>query len=178
MTLLFGFAPFLLFAILSRLSADLALWLAFASAFVVTIRDFVESPSLRFLDGASLALFGLLALWRGFIEPELSLSAVRTLVDTGLCLVILISLLRGRPFSQPYIAREAKDWPAPVFLRVNQMISRGWGLAFATMALADGAVTFLSASFYVGIAANVVALCFAITLTLRYPVLAAERLAR
>jgi hypothetical protein len=58
------------------------------------------------------------------------------------------------------------------------MISRGWGLAFATMALADGAVTFLSASFYVGIAANVVALCFAITLTLRYPVLAAERLAR
>src|SRR5579864_3130870 len=37
MTLLFGFAPFFLFAILSRLSADLALWLAFASAFVVTI---------------------------------------------------------------------------------------------------------------------------------------------
>ncbi len=65
MTLLFGFAPFLLFAILSRLSADLALWLAFASAFVVTIRDFVESPSLRLLDGVSLALFGILALWRG-----------------------------------------------------------------------------------------------------------------
>jgi len=37
MTLLFGFAPFLLFAILSRLSADLALWLAFASAFVGTL---------------------------------------------------------------------------------------------------------------------------------------------
>ena len=44
MTLLFGFAPFILFALLSRLSADLALWVAFAAAFVVTIRDFVESP--------------------------------------------------------------------------------------------------------------------------------------
>lgn len=180
MTLLFGFAPFLLFAILSRLSADLALWLAFASAFVVTIRDFVESPSLRLLDGVSLALFGILALWRGFVAPELSLSAVRTIVDLGLCLAIFVSLLRRRPFSLPYANRDSKihHWPMPVFLRVNQMISLVWGLTFAVMALADGAVTFLSASFYLGIAVNVVALCFAITFTLRYPALAAERQAR
>ena len=62
MTLILGFAPFILFAMLSRLSADLALWAAFAAAFVVTIRDFVESPSLRLLDIGSLAVFGLLAL--------------------------------------------------------------------------------------------------------------------
>ncbi|MES2293408.1 MAG: hypothetical protein V4527_08940 [Pseudomonadota bacterium] len=180
MTLLFGFAPFLLFAILSRLSADLALWLAFAAAFVVTIRDFVESPSLRLLDGASLILFGLLALWRGFVAPELSLPAVRTIVDAGLCLVIFISLLRRQPFSLQYASRDSKDrvWPLPVFIRVNRMISLVWGLIFAAMALADGAVTFLSASFYIGIAVNVVGLCIAITFTLRYPVLAAERLAR
>ena len=47
MNLVIGFAPFILFALLSRLSADLALWVAFAAAFVVTIRDFVESPSLQ-----------------------------------------------------------------------------------------------------------------------------------
>src|SRR3954464_15568755 len=99
MNLVVGFAPFILFAALSRLSADLALWLAFAAAFVVTIRDFVESPSLRLLDGVSLALFGGLALWRGFAQPELSLTAVRTIVDAGLCLAIFISLLRRRPFS-------------------------------------------------------------------------------
>ncbi|MEO8895954.1 MAG: hypothetical protein ABI450_08750 [Rhizomicrobium sp.] len=180
MTLLFGFAPFLLFAILSRLSADLALWLAFAAAFVVTIRDFVESPSLRLLDGVSLALFGLLALWRGFVAQELSLSAVRTIVDAGLCLAIFASLLRRRPFSLQYASRDSKDrhWPLPVFLRVNHRISLIWGLTFAAMALADGAVTFLSASFYLGIAVNVVALCFAITFTLRYPALAAEQQAR
>jgi len=102
MTLLFGFAPFLLFAILSRLSADLALWLAFAAAFVVTIRDFVESPTLRLLDGVSLTLFGLLALVRGFAAPELSLAAVRTIVDAGLCLAILFSLFRRQPFSLQY----------------------------------------------------------------------------
>src|SRR5215469_7537921 len=99
MTLIFGFAPFILFALLSRLSADLALWLAFAAAFVVTIRDFVESPSLRLLDGVSLVLFGLLALIRGFFLPELSLAAVRTIVDAVLCVAILVSLFRGKPFS-------------------------------------------------------------------------------
>jgi hypothetical protein len=180
MTLLFGFAPFLLFAILSRLSADLALWLAFAAAFVVTIRDFVESPTLRLLDGASLILFGLLALGRGFVAPELSLTAVRTIVDVCLCLAILLSLLRRQPFSLQYASQDSKGqhWPLPVFLRVNWLISSVWALSFAVMALADGVVTFLAAPFYVGIAASVVALSFAVAFTLRYPVLAAQQLAR
>jgi len=51
-------SAFILFALLSRLSADLALWTAFAVAFVVTIRDFIERPALRLLDGVSLLLFG------------------------------------------------------------------------------------------------------------------------
>lgn len=181
MTLLFGFAPFILFVVLSRLSADLALWLAFAASFVVTIRDFVESPSLRLLDGVSLALFGLLALIRGFVAPELSLALVRTIVDGVLCLAIIASLLRGKPFSLQYASRTSHHeppWPLPVFLRVNRVISLVWGLAFAVMTLADGAVAFLSLPFYVGIGGSVVALAAAITFTLLYPALAAERLAR
>src|SRR5476651_2449139 len=88
MTLILGFAPFILFALLSRLSGDLALWTAFAAAFVVTIRDFVERPTLRLLDGFSLTLFGLLALGRGFVAPDLSLTAVRTIVDAVIALAI------------------------------------------------------------------------------------------
>src|SRR5471030_1136631 len=78
MNLVLGFGPFVLFALLSRLSADLALWAAFAAAFVVTIRDFIERPQLRLLDGVSLFLFGGLALWRGFVDPGLTLAALRT----------------------------------------------------------------------------------------------------
>ena len=180
MTLLFGFAPFILFAILSRLSADLALWLAFAAAFVVTIRDFVERPMLRLLDGASLFLFGCLALGRGFVAPGLSLAAVRMLVEMGLCLVIVFSLVRRQPFSLQYASRDTqgRHWPMPAFLRVNFLISLVWGLAFAAMAVADGAVTFLSASFSLGVGVSVVTLAAAITFTLRYPVLAAARLPR
>ena len=181
MTLLFGFAPFILFALLSRLSADLALWLAFAASFVVTIRDFVESPSLRLLDGASLALFASLALIRGFVMPELSLAIVRTIVDGVLCLAVFISLVRGQPFSLQYATRDNQThphWPLSAFLKVNQRISLVWGLSLAAMTLADAAVAFLALSFYVGIAMSVVALAAAITFTLLYPALAAERLAR
>ena len=180
MTLLLGFAPFILFAILSRLSADLALWLAFAAAFVVTIRDFVERPTLRLLDAASLALFGLLALGRGFVAPGLSLAAVRLMVETGLFLVILFSLLRHAPFSLQYANRDTRGqhWPMAAFLQVNFLISLVWGLAFAAMALADGAVTFLAAPFSLGVGISVVALAAAATFTLRYPVLAAARLPR
>ncbi len=180
MNLLFGFAPFLLFVILSRLSADLALWLAFASSFIVTIRDFVESPSLRLLDGACLALFGLLALGRGFLMPGLSLAAVRTIVEAGLCLMIFYSLFRGQPFSLQYASRESKEphWPMAAFLRVNRLTSLTWGIGFAAMGLADGAVALAALPFYVGIAMNIVALSFCISFTLRYPVLAARRLPR
>src|SRR5476649_2351091 len=130
MTLVLGFAPFILFALLSRLSADLALWAAFAAAFVVTIRDFVERPALRLLDGTSLALFGLLALARGFVSPDLSLAAVRALVDAILLLAITVSLIRRRPFSLQYASFETggRVWPLPLFLRVNYVISAGWAL--------------------------------------------------
>ncbi len=177
MTLILGFAPFILFALLSRLSADLALWTAFAAAFVVTIRDFVERPVLRLLDGTSMALFGLLALGRGFIAPDLPLAAVRTIVDTVMAVAIAISLLRGQPFSLQYASPQTagRVWPLPQFLRVNFIISATWLLAFAAMTMADAAVTFLPVPLYVGVAVSIVAVGCAVTLTLRYPLSAAAR---
>jgi len=178
MTLILGFSPFILFALLSRLSADLALWVAFAAAFVVTIRDFVERPTLRLLDGTSLALFGLLALARGFVTPDLSLAAVRALVDAVLFLAITISLLRRRPFSLQYASGETggRVWPLALFLRVNYVISAAWALAFLAMTLADTAVTFWPVPLDAGVAVSILALAFGITRTLRYPMRRSARL--
>ena len=180
MNLVVGFAPFILFALLSRLSADLALWVAFAAAFVVTIRDFVESPSLRLLDVGSFLLFALLALVRGFLDPTLSLAAVRFIAEAALFLLLLAPLLFKRPFSVAYARldpREA-DWPAELFLRVNMLVSAVWVLAFAAMAAADGVVTFdPRLPLWASVAVSVAALAGAITFTLRYPALAARRVA-
>ncbi|HUJ02423.1 MAG TPA: hypothetical protein VLW75_02210, partial [Rhizomicrobium sp.] len=83
MGILLGFAPFILFALATSVSMSLALWLAFAAAFVNTIRDFVASPTVRVLDAGSMALFGSLALYFGFVDPSLSIEAVRLIVDGG-----------------------------------------------------------------------------------------------
>jgi hypothetical protein len=167
MNLVLGFGPFILFGLLSRLSADLALWAAFAAAFVVTIRDFIERPALRLLDGTSLLLFGALALWRGFLDPGLTLAALRMIVDLGLTVAILVSLLIRKPFSLQYAGRGG--WNEADFQRVNFVISLVWLAAFAAMALADALVTFAGQPLYVGIAVSVAAFALSILVTLRYP---------
>ena len=167
MNLVLGFGPFILFALLSRLSADLALWMAFAAAFVVTIRDFIERPALRLLDGVSLILFGALALWRGFFDPGLTLAALRTIVDLGLTAAILFSLVRKKPFSLQYAGRGG--WSENDFLRVNFVISFVWLAAFIAMALADALVTLAGQPQYIGIAVCVAAFALSTLVTLRYP---------
>ncbi len=180
MNLVVGFSPFILFAVFSRLSADLALWVAFAAAFVVTIRDFVESPSLRLLDAGSLVLFALLALWRGFLDPNLSLAAVRFIAETALLLVLAIPLALRRPFSVDYARldpREA-DWPPALFLRVNYQVSATWTFAFLAMAAADAAVVFgPQLPLWSSVGVSVLALAGAVTFTLRYPAYVAKRAA-
>ena len=167
MNLVLGFASFILFALLSPLSADLALWTAFAAAFVVTIGDFIERPTLRLLDCVSLILFAGLALWRGFWDPGLSLAALRTIVDLVLTAMILFSIIAKKPFSLQYAGKSG--WSDAEFLRVNYVISLVWLCAFAAMALADLGVTFLSQPPYVGIGVSVLAFTLAILVTLRYP---------
>ena len=179
MNLVAGFAPFILFTILSRLSVDLALWLAFATAFVVTIRDFVESPSLRWLDAGSLILFALLAMGRGFLDPGLSLPSVRFIAALSLFLLLGLPLILKRPFSVDYARLDPREagWPPALFLRVNYLVSATWTMAFAVMAAADGAVTFdAGLPLYASVAVSLVALGAAIAFTLRYPALAANRL--
>ena len=178
MNLIIGFSPFILFAVLSRLSADLALWIAFAAAFVVTIRDFVESPSLRLLDAGSLALFASLALGRGFLDPNLSLVTVRFIAEAFLFLLLGIALVWRRPFSMEYARLDPREagWPPQLFLKVNYLVSAAWTAAFLAMAAADGAVAFdPRLPLYVSIAVSVIALGLAVTFTLRYPALAAKR---
>jgi hypothetical protein len=169
MTLVLGFAPFILFAVLSRLSADLALWAAFAAAFVVTIRDFVESPSLRLLDVGNLALFGALALVRGFLAPGLSLVTVRALAELFLFLLLAASLLRAKPFSLEYAHVPPQERADPFFMRVNIVISGIWAAAFAAMAAMDLLILAANLPLWPAIAVSVAAFAIAITFTLRYP---------
>ncbi|HWY64089.1 MAG TPA: hypothetical protein VNX61_02665, partial [Rhizomicrobium sp.] len=82
------------------------------------------------------------------------------------------------PFSVDYARLDPREagWPPELFLRVNYLVSAAWALAFAVMAVADGAVTFdAGLPLYGSIAISLLALAAAVTFTLRYPALAAKQ---
>jgi hypothetical protein len=181
MGILLGFLPFILFALLTNVSVSLALWVAFATAFAMGIRDFAHTRILRVLDVGSTILFGLLALYAGFIQPSLSLQAVRLVVDCGLLLIALASMAIRNPFTLQY-AREQTPrefWDTPVFIRTNYIITAVWTLAFAATTAADAAAIFdkrfpLALDIAVGLAA----LALAVIFTARYPIYVRARAQR
>jgi hypothetical protein len=172
MGILLGFAPFILFSLLTGLSVSLALWVAFAAAFAIGIRDFLHAKTLRVLDAGCLALFALLAIYAGFIQPGLNVQAVRMIADVGLLLLAVVSMAMRNPFTLQY-ARE--DVPGelretPQFVRANYILTAAWALAFAIMGAADAYATFdRRFPLSLDVAAGLAALALAIVFTLRYP---------
>lgn len=172
MGILLGFTPFILFSLLTGLSVSLALWVAFAAAFAIGIRDFLHAKTVRLLDAVCLALFALLALYTGFIQPSLAVQAVRMIADAGLLLLAIISLAMRNPFTLQYSRDETPEalWETAAFVRANYRLAAVWTAAFAIMAAADAYATFnkrfpLSLDVAVGLAA----LALAIVFTVRYP---------
>jgi hypothetical protein len=179
MNLLLGFAPFLLFAVLMQLSPSLALWVAFAAAFALGIRSFLESRILKTLDWGSVALFGLLAVFAEFIPPNVTLSTVRLAVDGGLLIIVVVSLVLREPFTLQYAREQAPRelWSSAPFIRTNYVVTIVWAAAFAIMTAADAAATFtaqlpLAEAVMLGLAA----LAGALTFTYQYPAYVRRRI--
>ncbi|HEY1614268.1 MAG TPA: hypothetical protein VGF97_11300 [Rhizomicrobium sp.] len=172
LSMLVGFAPFVVFALLSNLSPDLALWAAFATAFAIGIRDFAHEKLLRLLDVGSATLFGLLALYAGFIQPGMTIEMVRLVVDGGLFAISLLSILLRNPLTLQY-AREqvpSEFWTSRRFIASNYGLTSLWMVAFAAMASIDALSNIdkrLPLSFDAALVLLV--LLLAIAFTARYP---------
>jgi hypothetical protein len=89
-------------------------------------------------------MFGFLALFCGFVEPELGASAIRLIIDIGLFGIALASLAARQPFTLQYAREEVSPeiWASSAFVRANYVITLVWMSAFAIMSVADGAATF------------------------------------
>jgi hypothetical protein len=172
LNLFLGFVPFIVFALLTRLSVDLALWTAFGMAFAIGMRGFLHAREVRILDVGNIVMFGFLALFCGFIEPELEASAIRLVVDVALVGIALASLVGRQPFTLQY-ARESvapAARTASQFIRANYVITFVWMVAFALMALADGAATFNpKVTITEAVGAGLLSLAGAFAFTWRYP---------
>ncbi|HEX3674423.1 MAG TPA: hypothetical protein VHU87_09145 [Rhizomicrobium sp.] len=178
MGILIGFAPFIVYALLASVSMSLALWLALAAAFVVAIRDFIQSKAVRLLDIGGMALFFLMALFIGFVEVTLKAPTVRLVIDLGFLLMAAISLIRRDPITLGY-AREfapKEMWTQGSFIRGNYIVTAVWTAAFAVTAAVDAVANFNNTfSQALEIAIGLAALGSAIAFTARYRALAPAR---
>jgi hypothetical protein len=172
MAILLGFAPFIAFALLSNFDLDLALWVAFAAAFAIAIRDFAHSRLLRMLDVGSVVLFGLLSLWSGFIQPGIPIQMARLVVDGGLFAMAVMSLVLRHPLTLQYAREQVPEefWETARFIYTNYLVTGAWAIAFAIMALAD-AVANKNKQLPVSldVAVSLLVLAIAILFTARYP---------
>lgn len=174
MNILFAFAPFIVFAVLERLTGPTtALAAAALVSLLIIVRDLlIRRRAAKVLEIGSLVLFGCLAVYSGIADAQWSIVTVRLCVDAGLLLLVLFSLLIRKPFTLQY-AREGastEKWIQPAFIKANYVITAVWAIAFAVMVAADLVLLYLPAlPVKVGVGITIVALVAAIRFTSRYP---------
>jgi hypothetical protein len=141
MNLLLAFAPFIVFFVVDRLvSIPAGLAAGAVAAAALLIRDLITpGRGVKLLEIGAFLMFAGLTLLALVMGDQWSIADVRLRVDAGLLLIVLFTMVLGRPFSLQYarerVARE--HWDHPDFLRVNYVISAAWAVAFAVMTLAD-----------------------------------------
>jgi len=145
--MLLAFAPFIIFALVDRFAGPTEGLVAGAlvSAALVA-RSWLSSASTpKILDVGTTLLFGGLALYGALWRPAWSVIGVRVCVDIGLLLIIIASMLVGRPFTLQYAhERVAPElWGKADFIRLNYVITATWALAFAVMVMAELALLYV-----------------------------------
>jgi hypothetical protein len=171
--MLLAFAPFIAFAAIDRLVGPVeGMFAGFAVSAALLIRDWSQGHKVKVLEIGTAALFGALGCYALLADPAWSLMGVRLVVDSGLLLIVLISIAIRQPFTLQY-ARERV--PADVqkseeFIRTNYVITAVWALAFAIMVAADLVlITMPDLPPRFGIIATVLALVGAFKFTASYP---------
>jgi uncharacterized membrane protein len=131
-----GFLPWIILAVLGNQWFEPALLLALAAAAVTTVRQFL-SGSPKILDTVTFAFFVFVTVGViGFGWTVLG-TYMTLLVNVTLTAIAWGSLLAGTPFTIQYAREQVPQefWRSPLFIRINQVITAVWGLAFFLSAL-------------------------------------------
>ncbi|SDH22498.1 hypothetical protein [Bosea robiniae] len=140
MNILLAFAPFLAFALVDRALGSLDGLLAGAAVSIaMLVRDMMQGRSPKILEIGTVLLFAGLAGWFLAFQPAWSIIDVRLRVDLGLLLIVIVSMLIGKPFTLQY-ARESvapELWSGPTFVKTSYVISAAWAAAFVVLVAVD-----------------------------------------
>ena len=117
-------------------------------------------------------MFGALGCYALFANPARSLWGVRLVVDSGLLLIVLVSIAIRQPFTLQYARERVPEHvqTSDEFVRTNYVITAVWALAFAALVVADLVlITMPDVPARFGIILTVLALVGAFKFTAYYP---------
>ena len=146
MTIFLILAPYGAFATLMLItSAAVSLFSAAAICLAVIAIDLVRGRSVKILGAGSVLVFLAVGGTIELIDPALSTTAIKFLVDAGIFLTSLGSILARHPFTLQY-AREmvdAKTAQQPGFVRANYVITLAWTGAALLMMIGNIALLYV-----------------------------------
>ncbi len=174
MGILLAFAPFIAFALVDRLVGPTqGLFAGIIVSLALLVRDWITpGRTPKILEIGTTLLFGGLTLYAVVGEPTWSLIGVRLSVDTGLLLIVLVSMPVGRSFTLQYAREQVAPefWSSPEFARTNYALTAAWALAFSVMVATELALLYIpGVPRRVGIIEIVLALVGAVKFTSWYP---------
>jgi len=171
MNLLLGFAPFFTFAVASHLSGPVVgLVAGMVVSAILAAREILRGKAPKILELGTLLLFGALCAYTLAARPQWTLMEVRLIVDIGLLLIVVGSLLIGKPFTIQYAREQVPpaQWDTPQFAAINRRITGIWAMAFVVIVVADLLLTFApQVSPHFGIVLTILALVWAMKRTNR-----------
>jgi hypothetical protein len=174
MQMLLAFAPFIVFALLTRVAGiALSLWAAAAVSLALVARDRIAGGGeIKLLEAGTVLLFGSLAAYTSLTQVQWSIMFVRIVVDAGLLAIILASIAVRRPFTLQFARQQvpAEVQNSPLFWHVNYAITAVWAAAMAVVVAADVAMEYIpDVPLWIGTLVLVGALLAAFRFTQWYP---------
>jgi len=171
--ILLAFAPFLVFAILNGFVGGFgALLAAAATSAALILYGWMKHSTPKILEIGTFLLFVALAAYVATTGGTQSIIGVKLLVDSGLLLIVLLSMAIGQPFTIQY-AKETvprEYWNSPKFLRTNYVITAVWAIAFLAIVLVELALLYVPGmSRHFSVFVMIAALVGAIKFTTWYP---------
>ena len=134
---LVGFGPWILFWILnSNNTFEEAAVAGLVASAVVTIWTIAQGSTVKLLEIGSLAWFGVLTVMAFTAEEVFFADWSYVLSNSALALIVLASILAGRPFTRQYAKETVPEqyWDSPVFLKSTLVISWVWFVSMVVMA--------------------------------------------
>jgi hypothetical protein len=136
MTIFLILAPFASFALLMLVtSAQVSLFASAAICLAVIGIDVYRGRSIKMLGAGTVIVFTALGAYIALIDPKMSHSAVKLVVDISVLAISLASLIIRKPFILQYALEEvdAETAKQPGFRKAIYIITWAWTGAFVLM---------------------------------------------